>query len=245
MTEENSRISSDLVRWLKMLALPRWAKFLLAIIMLATFCVAMHLLIDGLLQRNKDAISAAISIFTVALPIGLLLVALVFGDGGEKKLKQLTNQVLSGDVPQAIRENLRSGGLSDAQLSFVTRGYIADYELAAMVSPRPIQALRFRIELNIKKVNVVFWIPNPTPTLDARAILEVNEATKSCLLGAEREGYALNPVARPDAEGKGHAIIFIRSLHDDFLIEPAQRLYFAQDLAFFVRGMVDARLESA
>jgi hypothetical protein len=66
--------------------------------------------------------------------------------------------------------------------------------------------------------------------------------TQARLIGAEREACAPNPVARPDEDAINHALVFIRLLHDDVLIEPAQRLYFAQDLAFFVRGMTDARL---
>lgn len=66
--------------------------------------------------------------------------------------------------------------------------------------------------------------------------------TQACLIGAEREAYALNPVARPDEDGISRALVFIRLLHDDVLIEPTQRLCFTQALAFFVRGMTDARL---
>lgn len=35
------------------------------------------------------------------------------------------------------------------------------------------------------------------------------------------------------------------SLPEDFLLEPAQRLYFAQDFSFFVRGMLAASLQHA
>lgn len=245
MNEQNSKMSNDLVRWLKLLALPRWAKVLLALMMLTTLCVSVLLLMEGLLHRDKDAISASVSIITVILPVGIILVALVFGDGGKKKLKQLTHEVLSHDVPQAIRENFASGAWSVVRLSVVDKGYIADYELNTHLSPDSPQSLRFRLELNIKKVNLVFWIAHQRMTEDARSLMESQDASKSCLLGAEREGYVLNPVARPDYDGKNHMLVFIRSLHEDFLIEPAQRLYFAQDLAFFVRGMVDAGLKSA
>ncbi len=102
MDGQEANISSDLVRWLKMLALPKWAKLLLALIMAVTLCVAFHLLIEGLMNRDKDSISAAISILTVVLPLGLALIALVFSDGGEKKLKQLTAQVLGVDIPLSI-----------------------------------------------------------------------------------------------------------------------------------------------
>jgi hypothetical protein len=152
MNEENPRISTDLVRWLKMRALPSWAQLLLALLMLGIVSIAVLLFFEGLIGRNKDAISVVASIIAFAMPIGLVLVALVFSDAG-KKLKLLTHHVLSVDVPQAIRENLSNGHLSDAQLSFVAGGYIANCELMAFVSPRPLQKLRFRMELKMKKTN--------------------------------------------------------------------------------------------
>ena len=62
MSEEGMRTSSDLIRWLKMLALPGWAKLGLAAIMLLTLANALGLLIGGMLERDKDAIAASVSI---------------------------------------------------------------------------------------------------------------------------------------------------------------------------------------
>ena len=38
----------------------------------------------------------------------------------------------------------------------------------------------------------------------------------------------------------GHVgFVFTKQLGSDFLLNPGDRLYFAQDLAFFVRGLLD------
>lgn len=56
--------------------------------------------------------------------------------------------------------------------------------------------------------------------------------------------HQLHPVqATPDHSASG--IVFIKSLHEDFLLEPAQRLYVAQDLSFFTRGMLEASIQHA
>lgn len=243
MQEEKAQVSSDLIRWLKLLALPRWAKFGLALIMLLALSNALGLLIWGMLSKDKEAIAAAVSVLTVALPTGLIVVALVFGDGGARKLKEMTLRVLNHDVPQAIRENLLHGDLEDTDLSWVTRGYICDYKLTAKAPLRPAATLNFRLELNVKKVNALFWLQTNDQSIDARALLESRSHWRACWMGAEREGYALNPVVTPCADPQRLGVVFIKTLNEDFLLEPAQRLYFAQDFAFFVRGMLEAQLQ--
>lgn len=246
MSDENERISSDLIRWLKMLALPTWAKLGLALIMLLALSNALGLLVDGMLHKDKESIAAAVSILTVGLPVGLIVVALVFGDGGARKLRQMTQQVLDKEVPQAIRENLGHGSnFSDSQLSFTSHGYICDYELAAKPSSGRTTTLRFRLELNVRKVNVVFWVPTGEQRQDARGLFESHSSLHACLLGAEREGYVLNPVAHSEHGSAVSRVVFIKVLHEDFLLEPGQRLYFAQDFSFFVRGMLEASLPNA
>lgn len=59
MSEEGVRTSSDLIRWLKMLALPGWAKLDLAAIMRLTLANALGLLVGGMLARDENAIAAA------------------------------------------------------------------------------------------------------------------------------------------------------------------------------------------
>ena len=242
MNEEGVRASSDLIRWLKMLALPGWAKVVLAAIMLLTLANALGLLVSGMLERDKDAIAASVSILTVGLPLGLIVIALVFGDGGSRKLRQLTTLVLEKEVPNAILENLAAlsdGSLANASIERKSRGFITDYAVSTQPLSGPGRTLRFRLELNVRKVNLVYWSPMPPPGNDARKLFESHPALHSCLVGAEREGYALNPVTVASDDGQ-KGCVFIKTFHEDFLLSPAQRLYFAQDLSFFVRGLLEA-----
>jgi hypothetical protein len=49
---------------------------------------------------------------------------------------------------------------------------------------------------------------------------------------------AASPKPRLPGESGGQALI--KALDEDFLLSPAQRLYFTQDLAFFLRGLIEA-----
>ena len=106
MSEESIKASNDLIRWLKMLALPAWARFALASIMLLILFSALGLLLWGWHLGEHETIASAVTMLTVGLPVGLIVVALVFGDGGATKLKALTLQILTKEVPETILENL-------------------------------------------------------------------------------------------------------------------------------------------
>jgi len=249
MTDESLKTSSDLIRWLKMLALPAWARLGLALIMLLILLSALGLLGAGLYHRDKDSIASAVTMLTVGIPVGLIVVALVFGDGGAQKLKALTERVLREEVPAALLENLSANGMggryAQARVTATIRGCIADYTLHIAdthLDPNihVERRLNFKLELNVKKVNFVVWLPQTAHQADDFAELIVRY--KSCFFGAEKEGYLRNgePLY---GEKLGHAgIVFIKALGDDFLLNPAERLYFVQDFAFFIRGLLDAEV---
>jgi hypothetical protein len=252
MNEESMKASGDLIRWLKMLALPKWAKFGIATIMILIIGSALSLLSWGLINSKLDVISSAVAILTVGLPVGLIVVALVFGDGGAGKLKDLTKLVLLEEVPDAILQNMASTSghvhYKNPKLIHTLNGCIADYVLSAegytenANSDGRALTFEFRLELNVRKANLVVWIPlhSNVPDVDPGKLLAPYE---SCFFGAVKEGYIQNTTPLQDIK-QGHVgFVFIRVLGDDFLLNPGERLYFAQDLAFFVRGLVNVELQ--
>jgi hypothetical protein len=249
MSEETIKASGDLIRWLKMLALPKWAKWLLALMMVLVLGSALSLLVWGGVTNHIEVVSSAVAILTVGLPISLIVVALVFGDGGAQKLKSLTQRVLEQEVPEALRQNLASttgyAAYQACHVAFSVNGCIADYTLT--VEPeglleearkRSQLSIEFKLELNVRKANLVVWLPAQALAPDA-----VIKPYQSCFFGAKSEGYVQNDVpitgARPDQVG----VVFIKLLGEDFLLNPGERLYFAQDLAFFIRGLLSVELQ--
>lgn len=247
------KASGDLIRWLRMLALPSWAKAVLALIMGVVIASALGLLVWSLSFNRIEVLSSAVTILTVALPITLVVVAMVFGDGGAKKLKTLTKLVLESEVPAALHENLAATSAyapyDRCDVALTAHGCVADYALSVASSvpqsqPQPpanlVRALRFKLELNVRKANVVLWLPRR-----AFASRSGEHPYQSCFFGAAREGYVQNelPIASADPDHVG--VVFIKNLSEDFLLNPAERLYFAQDLAFFIRGVLNVELQHA
>ena len=252
MNDESMKASNDLVRWLKMLALPKWAKVLLALMMLLVLCSALGLLIWGVLNTKLEVISSAVAILTIGLPVGLIVVALVFGDGGANKLKDLTKLVLLKEIPEAILLNLMStSGVVHYQAPKIIptlSGCIADYVFSANDSldqagaSNRSMSLEFKLELNVRKANLVVWIPIDENQLDDLPTSRI-EQYQSCFFGAVKEGYVQNtsPIVGVKSGHVGH--VFIKALGDDFLLNPGERLYFSQDLAFFVRALLNVKLQ--
>lgn len=254
MSEESINASNDLVRWLKMLALPRWARFVLAVIMLLILCSALGLLVWAVLNAKLELISSAVAILTVGLPVGLIVIALVFGDGGAGKLKELTQLVLLKEVPDAIIQNLLSSSgdvhYKAPKIVPVLSGCVADYTFSANGDEdhanalgKPI-SLEFKLELNVRKANLVVWIP----VLEDQSPLTLTqrlEQYQHCFFGATQEGYLQNKEPIHGVKSGHIGVVFIKTLGNDFLLNPGERLYFAQDLAFFVRGLLNVELQNA
>jgi len=252
MNEESMKASGDLIRWLKMLALPKWAKFALALVMLMILGSALGLLVWGLLNGQLEVISSAVAILTVGLPVGLIVVALVFGDGGASKLKELTKLVLLKEVPEAILQNLTSTSgdshYKNPKIEPTLSGCIADYIFSANGTPdnantggKPL-SLEFKLELNVRKANLVIWIP-ALQGASSENLSQHLESYQSCFFGAAKEGYVQNTTPLHGVKNGHVGFIFIKTLGEDFLLNPGERLYFVQDLAFFVRGLLNVEMQ--
>lgn len=257
--ESSQPQSNELILWLKALDLPIWAKVLLVVIMAAILLGAGSMLVHGLLNANKEEVSAATALLAISLPVMLIVTALVFGTNGEKAFQKRSTRILLELIPQSLKNNLRETetitdsslpGSPDADVTVVVtlRGCIANYQLTLVRKPNLAPTvLHFSIALNVYKANVVFWLPDrgtkiTDVSLQGGQLTDlIGPARASCVFGALNEGYKLNPSPeiRVIAGRKMLGLVFIKSLPKDFLLKPNETLYFAQDLAFFVRGFIE------
>lgn len=242
MNEEGFRTSSELIRWLKLLALPLWAKVAIASIMLITLANALHLLLAGVVEPDREAIASGVTLLTVGLPVGLIVVAVVFNDGGATRLRELTRQVLHDDIPSALRNNFDARPFQPAgwvpDIRVRVHGCAGSYVVVSPPSEGNRELLSFVVELNVHKINLVIQLPGHHPLQKAADYFEQTATLKSCLTGALNEGYRL--IEMPEHRNGTTGLVLTRTLREDFLLDAAQRLYFAQDLAFFLRGMIEA-----
>ncbi|MDH1289745.1 hypothetical protein N5C43_00545 [Comamonas terrigena] len=176
-------LSSELLRWLRLLVLPLWARVVIFGLMIVVVVGGLTMLAYGLWAQKDDMASRAMQLITLSLPVLVVVLALVFGQNSDAKLLGLTHQLLGKDFPRTLGQQLHE-----------------------------------RVQLG-------------DPVLGPLS---------HTLQGAEAEGYLLNPSpgklqCADDSDCQG--LILYRSLPKDFLLEPAQRLYFIQDLSFFMAGV--------
>lgn len=176
-------LSSELLRWLRLLVLPLWARVVIFGLMIVVVVGGLTMLAYRLWAQKDDMASRAMQLITLSLPVLVVVLALVFGQNSDAKLLGLTHQLLGKDFPRTLGQQLHE-----------------------------------RVQLG-------------DPVLGPLS---------HTLQGAEAERYLLNPSPGKlqCADGSDcQALILYRSLPKDFLLEPAQRLYFIQDLSFFMAGV--------
>lgn len=235
--------SNELVRWLRLLALPAWARATILLVVIVVVLGGTALLLGSAFNRDAEQASSAIALLTVSMPVLLLVVALVFGQNSDRRLRQLTRDVLERDVPRAIRDNLGITGADEPEVRL--RGCCADYRVR-VPGADPSGVLRFSLELNVFKINVCFWLDGVS--LPPKASVDCTELSpfRHVFLGAVAEGYRMNEEPAHFADqNQGAGLLFFRTLSQDFLVHPEQRLYFVQDLSFFVRGVIEAQRRAA
>ena len=193
-------LSSELLRWLRLLVLPLWARVVIFGLMIVVVVGGLTMLAYGLWAQKDDMASRAMQLITLSLPVLVVVLALVFGQNSDAKLLGLTHQLLGKDFPRTLGQQLHERVQLDTQV----RGCCGLYRM------------------------------------HADGLAGVQGPLSHTLQGAEAEGYLLNPSPGKlqCADGSDcQALILYRSLPKDFLLEPAQRLYFIQDLSFFMAGV--------
>ncbi|MDI9333133.1 MAG: hypothetical protein QM533_02025 [Cytophagales bacterium] len=232
--------NNELVKWLRMLALPLWARMGISIIVGIVISAGMALLGHGVISKNSEEIASAITLLSITLPVLLIVVALVFGQNSDSRLRELTLKTLKTDIPKAIQENI-AAHLDDLSINSKLRGCVCEYELRWMNQADKIdKKINFHVELNVSKVNVCIWIRHKAIPEPIAANSPDLKPWAHAIAGTLAEGYKLNEVAALNAQRANQiGLVFIRDLGAEFLLLPWKRLYFVQDLAFFIRAMLE------
>jgi hypothetical protein len=106
------------------------------------------------------------------------------------------------------------------------------------------KSLRFHIELNVKKANLVIWLPTEISDNKNAEFLfkQFTQNNSSTLNGAKLEGYYLNEQPSIAIYRKQTFVgcVFIIKLDSDFLMKAPLRLYWSNDCAFFIKGLLSS-----
>lgn len=236
---ENPTSSSELMRWLQSLALPMWARFGLVVAFASVLLSCLSLVAWGVVHQDKESLTSAVGLLTVALPISLVVIGLVFGQRSEKRLADATEKLLGDTLPERLRD------IVACPLHLVLRtARQANCHYRYELSGQGVPALQLGVEINVCKANVYFLLPGAQHwPLDVDLQTHELHPYRHVISGALAEGYTLNPhLARYNGQDGGAGLVFALRLPKDFLWRADARLYFIQDLSFFARGVLEAVL---
>ena len=133
----------------------------------------------------------------------------------------------------------RDVSASEAKLSAPISGPTAYYQLRVKRQTGA-ATLSFQLDFNVTTVNVVIYLP----WIGHEVGDDLNKAVKARLCGtfegARHEGYDFDAnVARITVDGKTFVVLCARKrLRQDFLWDPGSKLYFVQDLRFFLFSLM-------
>jgi len=238
----NARMTDEIIRWIKLLALPKWAKLCVILALTLMLSSATFLIVRGIIDLDKDTTIAGVGLLTFGLPLALITIATFFEDGGTTRLTELTRKLLEQELPKALDQYLHARPLNTRDfkpaITHQVRGCVGDYKVHVSSTEDGKPILHFLVELNVHKVNIVVLLPDKPNLNDSKDYFKESILLESCLHGATNEGYQLNP--KPEERENNVGLVLTKTFSEDFLLNPLQRLYFAQDLSFFIRGMIDA-----
>lgn len=237
-----------LLQQVRQLSVPIWARGLALLLALLTTLIAVWLVWSGAsscaFQCNERLMEAGIKILSVAFVPLLVLVYLVFAETGVRALKRKTQELLQTTVIEALRSEAGPNELgsseiqgSEARLLEIS-GPTAHYHFCVKRRDHT-AAIRFQLDFNVSKVNLVVYLPWPGPERGVALAEQLQIRLGPTLEGARHEGYAMDEnVGYISSNGLGYAVLCGRKrLRQDFLWDPGSKLYFAQDLRFFLLSL--------
>jgi hypothetical protein len=245
-------LTPTVLQQIRQLSVPIWARGLALLLALGAMFSGAWLLWFGVLSCpggcNEKLMDSGVKVLSVSLVPVLILVYLVFAETGVRALKRKTRELLEQTVIDAFRieesslppmVSDRDVSASEAKLSAPISGPTAYYQLRVKRQTGA-ATLSFQLDFNVTKVNVVIYLP----WIEHEVGEDLNKAVKARLCGtfegARHEGYDFDAnVARITVDGKTFVVLCARKrLRQDFLWDPGSKLYFVQDLRFFLFSLM-------
>lgn len=238
-----------LINQLRQLSIPLWTRCLALTLAVLTLLLGILLVGKGWLAcdsiecSNQWLEQGGKVIASAFLPV-IAIIYLVFAETGTRALLRKSDELLDETLKDGLSTGRPRKYLYDGpnQISveheFVAGQPSAIYRITLMRDDQR-ACLMILVELNVFKVNVLSFIPCAPG--DVWRDAGNAERFRTTLTGAVHEGYAIDadiPVGIFD--GQAYFKLTMRKrLAENFLWDPAKKLYFVQDLRMFCHSMLE------
>lgn len=253
-TSVEKALAPNMIQQIRQLSVPIWARVVALVVAVGTFIGGAWLLVLGSSTcgascDDKWLQTGTTILGTTTVPV-LVLLYLAFAETGVKALTRKTKEILTRIVPTAFQSTTRSGGLGsegviskcEVNVRYSDGSPSALYTVVATQQDRRAR-LFFSLDINVNKAVVVFFVPGPATASENNSMTaaeQIKNKFKETFEGAAHEGYKIDESTNGLREGirSYSRIVARKQLTEDFLWDPGRKLYFAQDLSFFVIAMI-------
>lgn len=250
MEQQTGKISlpPNFLQQFRQLSIPLWVRGAVLVLVMAVFFADVGVLVFSFLNKEDKWLQTAGTVFGATFVPMLVVVYLAFAETGVSALRKKTQELLEVTVPKSLAEMrgvLQSDGFGD-EIDIVidqvlrngdssSKRYCVSIQSAS--DRNVLSEMIFSLDINVSKANVGLWFPSNHFGSSEESILSLlQQLLAHTLEGARREGYEFNEnPGRIHCDGRDyHCLVAIKRLPADFLWDPGHKLYFAQDLRFFI-----------
>lgn len=247
----NIDFASNALQQYRQLSIPLWTRIVVVVLVSVVFVANLVFLGFALVQQQEKWLTAAVAIFGTTFLPTVVILYVAFAETGTKALGKKTTDLLLKIVPDCLAQ-LEIPGVPEDETAVGTvrvhtpplavAGPTCKYRVDVLRQPgnedRVVEQLRFLVDINVSKVNVLLLLPceRLSGAGGGDVFGEIQAHLPHTIDGARREGYEFNPHAKPvQIDGVRYVgLAATKRLASDFLWDPAKKLYFAQDLALFI-----------
>lgn len=239
----------DIFQLIKTTSIAPWFRFVTLFVVLLYFSFAGYVVYHGIFLGKSDIVQLGSSLLGVGFPFLLIILVVSFYDSGTAPLERASAAILDKLVPNILKritftcnqDRCHVEGVETIRLDAGSCSRV--YRVFFKCGPLR-KVFLMALDLNVRKVNLLLLISEQNKInavgVDGQGIQ--NTFLPHAIEGAKHEGYLLNPkpsflpIYHESIAGKYVALVFIKQLPHDFLWNSAEKLYFCQDVLFFVKA---------
>lgn len=239
-------VNPGVIGQIRQMSIPLAARIAAVALAVAVLVMGGFLVVDGW-QHCAGAcdgknLESGTSILGASILPAVLIVYLAFAETGVKALTRKMSELLDKTIPTALHQ--------EPLVGFAVAGEIGACKIdkhAAEGNPRAryrliaqrgdeTASMVLLVELNVSKVNLVFFIP---VSEDADKTV-IHHCFQESVAGAQHEGYSFDEgLSEVMVDGRRYFRLLARKrLPENFLWDPALKLHFAQDLRMFAYAVM-------
>ena len=263
----------DNIAGVKSISVPTWLKLLIFGIVLTVLIADLTIVWTATTNpTHKDWFSVSVQLLGSLVPMLLVILLLAFATRGPEAIYRKTSSLLLHVIPTTIKNSLtwnpefqalekaqrKKAKRTDMHIEVAHRpgDFSCIYRISfpQLYSNPPITRLVYLVvELKVRQANMHLCVPAEAfaeycQKTGLKGFEAFKNAFDSTLHGAEQAGCNVNQAVFqwPYSQDGPHTVVVVyRKLSDDFFTDPAEQLFWVQDMVTMLKGFVEEGLDRA